>query len=349
MRAWAQSTGAVTAYQLFTPYGAVRYSHGTMPTAKGFTGQREDPSGLTYFNARYYDSVVGAFVTADVAQGPNRYGYVGGIPETLTDPTGQGICEPGNCYLGGGGHSGGGSGSGSGHQPPTASPPDPPHVCDGCTFDTYQCGTYTDTQCQAALIAQEHAIEGARRGAAIWQLIAFAVTAAIDFFKLREDLQLTLDVNKVFNVALDIGGFVADLGFLLEGIGNLVASIWGDSGFLEGLRNFGDVLGKIGGAIKAGVNAVRSAAGFLVYAAKWVLFGILTGFGFFTGQVNEAIGLMKSIVVTAVPNIDWFALLQAGEGALQVWAADQATQADDWASETPYGFCTNTPKPAGCL
>ncbi len=113
------SSGSVTADQLFAPYGASRYSSGTMPTVKGFTGQRLDPSGLTYFNARYYDASVGAFVTADAAQGPNRYGYVRGNPETFTDPTGKGICEPGNCYFGGGGHSGGGN-------PPPVSPPAPP-------------------------------------------------------------------------------------------------------------------------------------------------------------------------------------------------------------------------------
>lgn len=35
-------SGAVTAAQLYAPYGGVRYSSGTMPTAKGFTGQRAD-------------------------------------------------------------------------------------------------------------------------------------------------------------------------------------------------------------------------------------------------------------------------------------------------------------------
>jgi RHS repeat-associated protein len=86
-------SGTVQAAQLFNPYGSVRYSTGTMPTEKGFTGQRLDPSGLSYFNARYYDSSVGQFTSADSAQGPNRYEYVGGNPETITDPTGQfGAC-----------------------------------------------------------------------------------------------------------------------------------------------------------------------------------------------------------------------------------------------------------------
>ncbi|HEX9035728.1 MAG TPA: hypothetical protein VF808_01930 [Ktedonobacterales bacterium] len=36
--------------QLYAPYGGLRYSSGTMPTAKGFTGQRADaPTGLDYY------------------------------------------------------------------------------------------------------------------------------------------------------------------------------------------------------------------------------------------------------------------------------------------------------------
>ncbi len=34
------STGNTQAVQLFAPYGAVRYSQGTMPTTYNFTGQR---------------------------------------------------------------------------------------------------------------------------------------------------------------------------------------------------------------------------------------------------------------------------------------------------------------------
>jgi RHS repeat-associated protein len=83
------TNGNVTATALYTPYGSLRYSTGTMPTTIGFTGQRSDPSGLIYMHARYYDPVVGQFTTADLVQGPNRYGYVAGNPETMSDPTGQ--------------------------------------------------------------------------------------------------------------------------------------------------------------------------------------------------------------------------------------------------------------------
>jgi RHS repeat-associated protein len=61
------SSGTVTAAQLYGPYGGTRYSSGTMPTAKGFSGQRADAStsGLDYYGARYYDPLLGQFASAD--------------------------------------------------------------------------------------------------------------------------------------------------------------------------------------------------------------------------------------------------------------------------------------------
>ncbi len=92
------AAGQLTAAQLYGPYGNVRYSSGTMPTDIGFTGQRGDSAtGLDYYNARYYDPVVGLFISADTVLpgkgfnpwGLSRYAYVQGNPETMTDPTGQ--------------------------------------------------------------------------------------------------------------------------------------------------------------------------------------------------------------------------------------------------------------------
>lgn len=79
---------------MFGPYGNGRYYAGNLTTSKGFTGQYNDGlTGLDYFNARYYDPVAGVFLSADPiegnAGGMNPYGYVGGNPETSSDPTGQ--------------------------------------------------------------------------------------------------------------------------------------------------------------------------------------------------------------------------------------------------------------------
>src|SRR5579859_7925921 len=100
--------------QLFAPYGGVRSSSGSMPTARGFTGQYGDAmTGLSYYGARHYDPVAGQFTTADFVQGPNRYAYVLGNPTTHTDPTGQRRdCTFGDCS-GGSGKGSGGSGKGS--------------------------------------------------------------------------------------------------------------------------------------------------------------------------------------------------------------------------------------------
>lgn len=100
----------------------MRYASGTLPTSKGFTGQRADAtSGLDYYGARYYDPLAEQFTSADttLAGGLNRYGYVGGNPETFVDPSGHEY-RLGDEGVGGGidgGIDGGASGGGSGGSP----------------------------------------------------------------------------------------------------------------------------------------------------------------------------------------------------------------------------------------
>ncbi|MGH2496470.1 MAG: RHS repeat-associated core domain-containing protein [Ktedonobacteraceae bacterium] len=90
----ASGTSAVAGNQTYGPYGNVQYNKGLMGTAKGFTGQyKDDLSGLNNFGARYYDQLVGIFVSADTVQGnqlgDDPYAYVGGNPENFNDPTGR--------------------------------------------------------------------------------------------------------------------------------------------------------------------------------------------------------------------------------------------------------------------
>jgi RHS repeat-associated protein len=97
--------------------GSSRYQQGSMGTAKGFTGQYNDSvSGLDYYGSRYYDPVVGRFLSADVLDGNlagmDPYAYVGGNPETFSDPTGQFYAPP----------PGGGGGGGDSQNPPTGNP-----------------------------------------------------------------------------------------------------------------------------------------------------------------------------------------------------------------------------------
>jgi RHS repeat-associated protein len=117
------SSGTVTAQQLDGPYGAGRYASGSMPTAKGYTGQYADAasSGLDDYQARSYDAVLGQFASAesDAAGGLNRYASVHGNPETATDPTGHYRCDETGCSRGHHNHGRGGCtydcGSGDGH------------------------------------------------------------------------------------------------------------------------------------------------------------------------------------------------------------------------------------------
>ena len=60
------------------------------------TGQRRDATGLHFYNARYYDSLIGRFVSADTivaepggSQGYNRFAYVKNNPLRWTDPSGH--------------------------------------------------------------------------------------------------------------------------------------------------------------------------------------------------------------------------------------------------------------------
>lgn len=90
-------SASVQGNQVYAPYGYQLNSSGSMGTAKGYTGQYQDLTGLDYYNARYYDPVVGRFLSADTVQGNMQgldpYTYVKGNPVTLSDPTGTRACD----------------------------------------------------------------------------------------------------------------------------------------------------------------------------------------------------------------------------------------------------------------
>ncbi len=70
-----------------------------MGTTKGYTGQYNDSlTQLDYYGARYYDPLVGVFLSADSVQGnlagTDPYSYVGENPETYTDPSGEMYAPP---------------------------------------------------------------------------------------------------------------------------------------------------------------------------------------------------------------------------------------------------------------
>ncbi len=78
-------------------------SHTGATTEWSFTGEQNDPNGLVYLRARYYDPAIGRFVSrdpfpglAEVPQSQNPYAYVLNNPCNLVDPWGlqyEGSCR----------------------------------------------------------------------------------------------------------------------------------------------------------------------------------------------------------------------------------------------------------------
>ncbi len=82
--------------QRFTyyPYGDRIATATAHEESKGWIGERQDATGLFYLHARYYDPVIGRFVSADPSDpmapgvGLNRYAYAGNSPVMRVDPWG---------------------------------------------------------------------------------------------------------------------------------------------------------------------------------------------------------------------------------------------------------------------
>jgi RHS repeat-associated protein len=97
------ASGQCTSAQWYYAYGNIRTPapttpcSGTLPTDFTFTGQRRDASAnLMYYGARYYDSALGRFVSADTVvpkpgnpQTLNRFAYAYNNPLRYIDPTGH--------------------------------------------------------------------------------------------------------------------------------------------------------------------------------------------------------------------------------------------------------------------
>jgi RHS repeat-associated protein len=97
------SDSQVALAQSFDPFGGSFESAGSGTSEFGYTGEWWDAeAALLYLRARYYDPVVGRFVSKDPWQGDssrpqslNAWSYVQGNPLNFTDPSGRIVCPYG--------------------------------------------------------------------------------------------------------------------------------------------------------------------------------------------------------------------------------------------------------------
>ena len=91
------ANGGKIAELRYKAFGETRYTKNNTPTDYRYTGQLQQAEiGLYFYNARWYDPVLGRFVQADTIvsggiQGYDRYAYVGNNPINFNDPTGHKI------------------------------------------------------------------------------------------------------------------------------------------------------------------------------------------------------------------------------------------------------------------
>ena len=87
-------------YQRYTPYGRRRGATELAATERRFLDKTEDPTDLVAMGARYYDPLIGRFISVDplaVLTAPQSlagYSYALGNPATLSDPSGLLVDEP---------------------------------------------------------------------------------------------------------------------------------------------------------------------------------------------------------------------------------------------------------------
>ena len=86
------ASGAMVGGSTYSPYGATSFT-GSVTTPFEFTGRENDgATNLYYYRARYYNSDLGRFISADplgFGGGMNFYAYVNGNPISYRDPKGE--------------------------------------------------------------------------------------------------------------------------------------------------------------------------------------------------------------------------------------------------------------------
>ena len=98
IQAITDGTGAEVLRRAFRPYGDRISVTGTHVETRGWIDQRTDETGLTYLHARYYDRVLGLFISPDPLRpaqpgvGTNPFAYGADNPVNASDRSGLYWC-----------------------------------------------------------------------------------------------------------------------------------------------------------------------------------------------------------------------------------------------------------------
>lgn len=83
--------GGTTQSVKYAAFGTIQSNAGTSPNRLKYTGREDDGTGLMYYRARYYDPVLGRFISEDpkgFEAGINFFAYVANNPVNANDPSG---------------------------------------------------------------------------------------------------------------------------------------------------------------------------------------------------------------------------------------------------------------------
>lgn len=104
VRQLSDATGTIILVHSYQPFGNLSNVAGTANISYGFTGEWTDLNGLVYLRSRYYNPIIGRFLTKDSWYGDyykpltmNWWNYVGSNPINFVDPSGMFFCVPGCC------------------------------------------------------------------------------------------------------------------------------------------------------------------------------------------------------------------------------------------------------------
>ncbi|MBA2682309.1 MAG: hypothetical protein H0U76_28440, partial [Ktedonobacteraceae bacterium] len=295
--------------------------------------------------ARYYDPVVGRFLSADTtqgnAQGMDPYSYVGNNPETKNDPTGQRFCDPtgNNCGQPCGGncspdpepsnppvncHGGGPRSCSSGGAPPSGG---------GCHPGINASAACNDWYVKHGLPAFKNRMD-ALDSSIRWKQIAgytLMILADIVF------LMATKNPIRWLQLIIDFGGTMGRL--LLPA---LVRQFAGGGAVYEAILAFSAVMSRIIGVAEGLLGALRAGSLWAQWTIAAFMFSTLASLG--PAQVT-----LRLVLYIAGPLIG--GLLDAGANWLLASAQDDIVQETheknmdfiQWCAQYGNGACGTPP------